>query len=374
MDEELLAALKALSDATRLCIVGLLAKSPRTVEALAAALGLSASTISHHLSKLQRAGLVTARAEQYYSVYTLTPGALDSIGQRIANATADPEMLTESTNEQAYEREVIAENLRPNGVLFWPRGLQKQRVLLRWLTENRFVKGVRYTEAQVGDVLVDCVFDTTHDDNKLRRDLISDKLLSRTPNGALYWRSDTHGAQHSGFDPAALPPALVVRGPMSIALNLNGRITRARLKGDRSITGVYTTAELDAALTELGVNDTAAMRHALWRMDFIVRDHTSDRWRLDAKGMQSTHRAKAINAQLLVNGSYRQLERLPDDPAERETFVRHMIDRLDHWPLHTAESVTKKWGPLYANAHEVFDAGVAMGLLTRDGDGWRKVM
>jgi DNA-binding transcriptional ArsR family regulator len=374
MDEQLLAALKALSDATRLRIVGLLAKSPRTVEALAAALGLGASTISHHLGKLQRAGLVVARAEQYYSVYTLTPGALDSIGQRIANATADPEVLTESANEQAYEHEVIADNLRPNGVLFWPRGLQKQRVLLRWLAENRFVKGVRYIEAQIRDVLLDAVFDVDKDTNKLRRDLISDKLLSRTPNGALYWRSDTPGAQHPGFDPAALPPAVVVRGPTSIAQHLDERITYARLKGDTRSSGAFTTAELDAVLIELGVKDTAAMRHALWREDYLVREYGTESWRFDAKRMQPTIRAKEVLARVRINGSFQPLERLPDDPAERENVVRHMIDRLGHWDLHTVDSVAKNWGQLYAGAREVFEAGVSMGLLARDGDGWRKIM
>ncbi len=372
VDEQLLAALKALSDATRLRIVGLLTKSPRTVEALAAALRLGASTISHHLGKLQRVGLVVARAEQYYSIYTLTPGALDSIGQRIANAASDPEVLTASANEQAYERDVIAENVYPNGMAFLPRGLQKQRVLLRWLAENRFVKGVRYTEAQICDVLVDVVGGA--DPNKVRRDLISDKLLSRTPNGALYWRSDTPGAQLPGFDPAALPPALVVRGPQSIALNLNGRIARARLKGDASCAGVFTTAELDAVLIELGAKDAAAMRHALWRMDYLVREHGTDMWRFDVKRMQSTHRANAVHARLKVNGNFKQLEHLPDDPVERETIVRYMIDRLDNWQSHTVDSVAKNWGQLHANAREVFEAGVSMGLLTRDGDGWRKIV
>ena len=142
MDEQLLAALKALADASRLTIVGLLAKQPRSVDELAAALGLSAPTVSHHLSKLAAAGLVEMRAEQYYSVYSLKPEALDGIGKRIIAADRD-ETLTTATDEGAYERAVIAEYVRPSGVARFPNGLKKLRVLLHWLGATKFVPGVR---------------------------------------------------------------------------------------------------------------------------------------------------------------------------------------------------------------------------------------
>ena len=73
---ELVSIFKALADASRLKIVGLLAQQPYTVEQLAAMLELKASTISHHLSKLAEVGLVSAKAEGYYSVYQLEKEAL----------------------------------------------------------------------------------------------------------------------------------------------------------------------------------------------------------------------------------------------------------------------------------------------------------
>ena len=69
MSEELLSFYKALADANRLKIVGLLAGQSYSVEELAALLGLRPSTVSHHLAKLAEAGLVSARTESYYSVY-----------------------------------------------------------------------------------------------------------------------------------------------------------------------------------------------------------------------------------------------------------------------------------------------------------------
>ncbi len=69
MNAELVVFFKALADANRLKIVGLLARQEYSVEELAALLNLKAPTISHHLSKLAEAGLVSARAEGYYSIY-----------------------------------------------------------------------------------------------------------------------------------------------------------------------------------------------------------------------------------------------------------------------------------------------------------------
>lgn len=77
MSEELVAFFKVLSDANRLKIVGLLAQKSYSVEELAALLALKASTVSHHLSKLSKVGLVHARTESYYNVYQLDQKTLE---------------------------------------------------------------------------------------------------------------------------------------------------------------------------------------------------------------------------------------------------------------------------------------------------------
>src|SRR5512137_2305156 len=68
---ELLELFKALADANRLKIIGLLARQPYSGEELSALLNLQPSTVSHHLSRLSSVGLVSARAEGYYNVYHL---------------------------------------------------------------------------------------------------------------------------------------------------------------------------------------------------------------------------------------------------------------------------------------------------------------
>ncbi len=82
-NNELLAFFKALADANRLKIVGLLARQSYTVEQLADMLGLGASTVSHHLSKLAEAGLVSATARSYYNDYRLETGRLEQMARRL---------------------------------------------------------------------------------------------------------------------------------------------------------------------------------------------------------------------------------------------------------------------------------------------------
>ena len=92
MSDELVGFFKALADPNRLKIVGLLAQKPYSVEELAALLELKAPTVSHHLSRLVKAGLVSARAEGYYSVYQLDRQALEArlAGLVLTRRTSQP--------------------------------------------------------------------------------------------------------------------------------------------------------------------------------------------------------------------------------------------------------------------------------------------
>ena len=85
--EGLLPFFQALSDATRLRLVGLLAREPSTVEQLAANVGLTPSTVSHHLKRLGDMGLVAARVEGHYHVYALQAERLTEVADLIQAAT-----------------------------------------------------------------------------------------------------------------------------------------------------------------------------------------------------------------------------------------------------------------------------------------------
>jgi DNA-binding transcriptional ArsR family regulator len=72
IDPQLLTALKALSDASRLRIIGLLAEGKSmTVEQLAAATSLTPGTVVHHMKRLRDAGLVESKPRPPYVDYSL---------------------------------------------------------------------------------------------------------------------------------------------------------------------------------------------------------------------------------------------------------------------------------------------------------------
>jgi len=79
-DAEATAALfKALADPTRVRIVSMLARSsePACVCELIPPLGLSQSTVSHHLKKLVLAGLLEREQRGVWAYYTLDRAALE---------------------------------------------------------------------------------------------------------------------------------------------------------------------------------------------------------------------------------------------------------------------------------------------------------
>jgi DNA-binding transcriptional ArsR family regulator len=93
--DELLTFFKTLAEPQRLKIVGLLAQQSYTGEQLAALLNLSVSTTSHHLNRLTKAGLVTAQAEGYYSVYSLHTEVLSAMARRLLSKKDLPKLAQE---------------------------------------------------------------------------------------------------------------------------------------------------------------------------------------------------------------------------------------------------------------------------------------
>jgi predicted transcriptional regulator len=180
---ELLSFFKALSDANRLKIVGLLARESLSVEQIAEMLSLRPSTVSHHLSILGEAGLVSARAESYYNIYQLEAATLENMAQRLLTRETLPAVAAD-VDMDAYDRKVLNDFLLPDGRLkTLPAQRKKQLVILRHILQA-FETGVQYTEKQVNDILRRFSEDTA----SLRRDLVDLGWLAREGGGERYWR------------------------------------------------------------------------------------------------------------------------------------------------------------------------------------------
>lgn len=183
--EGLLSAFKALADANRLKILGLLAREELSVEQLAEIIHLRPSTVSHHLSRLSEAGLVSARAEGYYNLYRLEPGSLEALAQQLLSKETLPMMATE-VDLDAYDRKIVADFLLPDGRLKTiPAQRKKLEAVLRYLALS-FEPHVHYSERQVNQILVRFHEDTA----SLRREMIGLGLLERTRGGEEYWRGE----------------------------------------------------------------------------------------------------------------------------------------------------------------------------------------
>ena len=179
---ELTAFFKALADANRLKIIGLLAQQEYTVEQLAAILNLRASTVSHHLSRLTKAGLVSARAEGYYSVYRLETDALEEMARRLLARDELPSIAVD-VDVDAYDRKVIHNFTNPEGSLkSIPAQQKKLEAILRYIS-TAFKPNKRYNEKEINAILERFHEDTT----TLRRALIDYRLLDRVRSGDEYW-------------------------------------------------------------------------------------------------------------------------------------------------------------------------------------------
>jgi len=182
---ELLEFFKALADANRLKIVGLLAQGEYTVEQMAEMLNLRPSTVSHHLTKLSKSGLVSARSESYYNFYRLETAVLEAMSQRLLARETMP-AVTAGVDMDAYDKKVLNTFCDAEGrIKQFPSQQKKFEVILRHVL-TRFEVGVCYPETQVNEILSYYSADTA----SLRRGLIEYKLMAREGGGGEYWVVD----------------------------------------------------------------------------------------------------------------------------------------------------------------------------------------
>ncbi|CAN5795303.1 hypothetical protein BH24DEI2_BH24DEI2_10290 [soil metagenome] len=183
MQSEVLTLFKALADANRLKIVGLLAQEPRSVEELAELLELRDSTTSHHLRRLSKVGLVEAKTDGHYSIYHLQTQVLQDVAKTAFEADKLP-ALADDVDRSAYERKILQTFVGANGeVMAFPTQQKKYLVILRYVLDA-FETDKRYSEREVNAVLERYNEDTA----RLRRSFVDFGLMAREGGGGAYWR------------------------------------------------------------------------------------------------------------------------------------------------------------------------------------------
>jgi hypothetical protein len=171
---------KALADASRLRLLGVLASREHTVDELAALLDLRAPTVSHHLAKLRHVGLVSLRSDGNFHWYRLDDHALSSLSRDVLSLERVAS-FAESVETDAWKKKVLRDFFDGQRLKEIPASRKKRDVILEHLA-SRFQVGLRYRETQVNDVLLEHHADPA----TLRRELVGAGLLQR--DHSVYWR------------------------------------------------------------------------------------------------------------------------------------------------------------------------------------------
>ncbi len=178
--ENALKIFKSLADTSRLRIVQSLTKGEMYTELLAERLGITPSTVSFHMKKLEDAGIVVSRKEQYYTVYSLNRDVLESSVFDIA--AAEPEQIDEQQKREAEYRQKVIDTFFEYGKLKTIPVQRKKKLICYEVIAERFIPGKVYGEKELNDIIAQI-----HEDYcTIRRDMIGEGLLSR--NGSEYIR------------------------------------------------------------------------------------------------------------------------------------------------------------------------------------------
>ena len=153
MENETLNLLKTVADETRLRILKALDEKDCYAELLAERLNLAPATVSFHMKKLQMAGLIDARREQYYTVYSLRR---EIFSRTLAELVLkkDGGETAEKLREEQYRRKVL-KSFMPNGVCEQMPAQLKKRIIVYREIFSRFEPGRTYTEKEVNAIISD---------------------------------------------------------------------------------------------------------------------------------------------------------------------------------------------------------------------------
>lgn len=172
--EAALKIFKCLSDLSRLRIMQSMAQGDMYTELLAERLELTPSTVSFHMKKLEEAGLVTARKEQYYTLYSLNRAVLEKTLGEVA-AAAPQQIDEQQKREEEYRRKVIQAFFEYGKLRAIPVQRKKKQICYEQIAAH-FEPGKVYSEKEVNAII-----GPIHEDYcTIRRDMISEGILHRS--------------------------------------------------------------------------------------------------------------------------------------------------------------------------------------------------
>lgn len=162
------AIFKALGDESRLSIVRMLLKGESYVELIASRLELTSATVSHHLKKLEAAGLVESHRTQFYMIYSVRR---EILGESLISLIGTLPAIDDDTR---YKQSVIDTFFEYGRLKALPAQRKKREVVLRYIVEP-LEPGRAYTETEINEHIV-----KYNDDYcTIRREMIAFGIMER---------------------------------------------------------------------------------------------------------------------------------------------------------------------------------------------------
>ena len=171
---------KCLSDTSRLRIIQSLTQGDMYTELLAERLELTPPTVSFHMKKLEDAGLVVSRKEQYYTVYSLNRDILKKTIYEVA--ASEPEQIDEQQKREEVYRQKVIRAFFEYGRLRAIPVQRKKKLICYELIAEYFEPGRVYEEKEVNAIISPIYGDYC----TIRRDMISEGIFRR--DGTRYVR------------------------------------------------------------------------------------------------------------------------------------------------------------------------------------------
>ncbi len=172
-NERIVEIFKCLADPARLRMIGLMVEEARCGQELASMLRLAPATVSHHLRRLQQAGLVRERRDGAYVFYGLDHDALRAAVQTVTDKKKVVE-LAAPDGIDAEERKVLASFFDGDRLLRIPAQRKKKEIVFEEIL-RRLPKREVYTERELSRMI-----ERFHDDFcTIRRELIMGRYMER---------------------------------------------------------------------------------------------------------------------------------------------------------------------------------------------------
>lgn len=175
---EILDFVKAMADADRLRIIGVLAKRSAKNAEIAEDLNMSLRDVVDHLTFLEHVGVISQKDD----LYELNTDKVETLAREQLREKKPEYVPSPDLDEKS--RKVLASCLEPDGTIKrLPSQPGQLKVILNYMVQA-FTPGVDYTEKEVNILIRRFHVDVSG----LRRDLVDAGLLARERDGSRYWR------------------------------------------------------------------------------------------------------------------------------------------------------------------------------------------